>query len=211
MNIESPKRAYRQSARAAAAEATGERILDAFVGLLQRRWFEEIRLEDVARDAGVTVQTVLRRFGSKEGLLGAMHRRMDEQIRRRRGVAPGDVTGVIDALIEDYESIGDLTIRLLAQEDRYPALKAVTDEGRAGHRAWMANAFAPWLESLAAERGRRATDALVAAGDVYVWKLLRRDMVRPVAEYRALVERMCAAAIEVSREEMFGKSRSRTT
>lgn len=210
MNMDSPRRVYRQSTRAAAAEATGERILDAFAGHMGRRWFDEIRLEDVARDAGVTVQTVLRRFGSKEQLLEAMHRRMDGQIRRRRGVTPGDVQGVIAALVEDYEAVGDLAIRLLAQEDRYPALKAVTDEGRAGHRQWMAQAFAPWLDGLDDEAGRRATDALVAAGDVYVWKLLRRDMARPVAEYRMLVERLCCAAIGASTGEVFGKTGSKT-
>lgn len=211
MNMDSPKRVYRQSARAAAAEATGERILDAFVDHLNRRWFDEIRLEDVARDAGVTVQTVLRRFGSKEQLLDAMHRRMNSQIRRRREVAPGDIGGVISALVEDYEEVGDLVMRMLAQEQRYAALKEVTDEGRATHRQWMASAFEPWLDRLDKAARRRATDALVAAGDVYVWKLLRRDMGRPVTEYRALVERMCAAAIGVSQGEMFKPVRSKTT
>src|SRR5215207_7199490 len=86
MNIAVPKRVYRQSARALAAEATGERILDAFDSQFRKRWFDEIRLEGVAREAGVTIQTVIRRFGAKEGLLDAMHQRLGGEIRQRREV-----------------------------------------------------------------------------------------------------------------------------
>ncbi len=210
MNMSAPKRIYRQSVRAAAAAATGDRILDAFEHRLQKRWFDEIRLEDVAADAGVTVQTVLRRFGSKEQLLDAVHRRMRSRIVRRRGVTAGDVAGVVNALAEDYEQIGELVLRMLAQEDRHPAFRTVTDEGREMHRYWMSQAFAPWLDQMDAETRRCATDALVAAGDVYVWKLLRRDMGRPVSEYCALVERMCCAAIGISQGEMFNSVRSKT-
>lgn len=202
MNIAVPRRAYRQSARAAAAEATGERILDAFAAQLRERWYDEIRLEEVARDAGVTVQTVLRRFGSKERLLDAMHERLGREIRGRREVRSGDVCGAIDSLVEDYEEVGDLVMRTLAQEDRYPACRKMTDIGRAMHRAWIGKAFEPWLEAMAPEDRRRATDALVVAGDIYVWKLIRKDMKRPVAEYRALVENMCAAAIGVPPERL---------
>lgn len=205
MNIEVPKRAYRQSARAAAAEATGERILDAFADHLRRQWFDEIRLEDVAQDAGVTIQTVIRRFGSKEGLLDAMHERLGGEIRQRREVAPGDIAGAIASIVEDYEKVGDLIMRTLAQEDRYAAVRAMTDVGRAMHREWIGKAFEPWLERLAPDDRRRASDALVVAGDIYVWKLIRRDMQRPVAEYRALVEKLCAAAIGVSLEQMLAR------
>ena len=38
MNSESPKRAYRQSARALAAEGTATRILDAFESGITARW-----------------------------------------------------------------------------------------------------------------------------------------------------------------------------
>ena len=206
MNIEAPKRTYRQSARAVAAEATGERILDAFADHLRREWFDVIRLEDVAHDAGVTVQTVIRRFGSKEGLLDAMHQRLGQEIRQRREVAPGDIAGAIAAIVEDYEKVGDLIMRTLAQEDRYAAVRAMTDVGRAMHRQWIGRAFEPWLEQLAPDVRRRATDALVVAGDIYVWKLIRRDMQRPVPEYRVLVERMCAAAIGVTPEQMLAES-----
>src|SRR3712207_6615207 len=104
MNVAAPRRAYRQSSRAAAAEATGERILLAFRNRLEQGWLEEIRLEDVARDAGVTVQTVIRRFGGKEGLLEVAAQRVGEAVELRRAVEPGDVAAAVAALIGDYEA-----------------------------------------------------------------------------------------------------------
>ena len=203
-----PKRTYRQSARAQAAEATAARILDVFAAALRERWFDEIRLDEVAREAGVTVQTVIRRFGSKEGLLDAMHERLGSEIRQRRDVAAGDVDGAVASIVEDYEKVGDLVMRSLAQEERYAAVKAMTDLGRAMHREWTAKAFEPWLEPMAPDSRRRAVDALVVAADIYVWKLLRRDMGRPLEEYRALVETMCSAAIGVPPERLFNQNTS---
>lgn len=206
MNMAVPKRAYRQSARARAAEATAASILDAFAEQLRERWFDEIRLEDVARDAGVSVQTVIRRFGSKEGLLDAMHERLGDEIRQRRQVEPGDAAGAVASIVEDYETVGDLVMRTLAQEDRYAAVRTMTDIGRAMHREWMASAFAPWLDRMTPQARRRATDALVVAGDIYVWKLIRRDMRRPVEEYKTLMETMCAAALGVTPKRLFQPS-----
>jgi AcrR family transcriptional regulator len=196
MNIESPpKRAYRQSARAQATEETAERIIEVFAGRLRDSWLEEIRLEDVAREAGVTVQTVIRRFGGKDGLLDGACERLNREIERRRAVAPGDVTAAVEVLTKDYEITGDVVMRMLGQEDRYPAVQRVTDVGRTFHRHWLAAAFAPWLDAMSRADAERRLDALVIATDVYVWKLLRRDMGRPLSEYRDRVETLIAAAI----------------
>ena len=61
------------------------------------------------------MQTVIRRFGSKEGLLDAMHERLGAEIRNRRSVEPGDLRGAVRSS-EDYEQIGELILRTLAQE-----------------------------------------------------------------------------------------------
>jgi AcrR family transcriptional regulator len=206
MNATSPKRVYRQSARARAALENGERILQVFARHMRERWFDEIRLDDIAREAGVTPQTVIRRFGNKEGLLDAMHERLGEEIRVRREVAEGDVARAVSAIVEDYEATGDLIVRTLAQEDRYEAVKAMTDVGRCMHRNWIAQAFAPWLRDVSEDERRHRLDALVVAADIYVWKLLRRDMKRPVAEYRMQLENLMAAAIGVSPSELFNPS-----
>ncbi len=197
------KRPYRQTARAAAAEATAQRILDAFTSRLRDRWFDEITLDDIAQEAGVTVQTVIRRFGGKDGLLDAAHQRFGTEIRRRRDVPQGDAARALDAIIDDYETIGDLIIRVLAQEDRYAPLRAVSDIGRAVHRAWTGEIFAPWLRLLPERDRTSAHDALVVATDIYVWKLVRRDMNRSRAELRAIMAQMIAAALRVPEQDLF--------
>ena len=203
MNIEAPeKRPYRQSARALAAEATAERILGSFTQRLRDQWYDEIRLEDVANDSAVTIQTVIRRFGGKDGLLKAAGEELGKEVTARRTLPAADPASAIRVLIEDYEQSGDLVIRALAQEDRHPALKRVTDIGRASHRAWIESVFAPWLEHKTAAARQRCTDALVVASDVYVWKLVRRDMRRPVAEYQSILTRMLAAALEIDAKEL---------
>lgn len=192
-------RPYQQGARAVAAEATGERILNAFLARIETQWFDEITLEAVARDAGVTVQTVIRRFGGKEALMGAAIGHFGQAVIRRRAAQPGDIRRIIAAVTEDYEVSGDMVVRLIAQEDRFPALKAAGDIGRAHHRAWLSTMFAAWLESLPDEPRTRRLDALVVATDLYVWKLLRRDMGRSVEAFQTLVESLIHAALESPR------------
>ncbi|MBI5310173.1 MAG: TetR family transcriptional regulator [Actinobacteria bacterium] len=60
-------RPYSMTQRAAAANATAERILDAAVETFMESF--DLPLREVARRAGVTEQTVIRRFGGKQQLL----------------------------------------------------------------------------------------------------------------------------------------------
>lgn len=198
MKNDSPPRAYRQTARAAAAAETAGRILDAFMARMECCWFDEIRLEDVAADAGVTVQTVIRRFGGKEGLLEAGQKVMETNIKSARAIPAGNVAGALDVIITEYEALGSLVMRLLAQEDRYAPIRATTDVGRAHHREWVGSIFQPWLDPMSPERRLRAHDALVIALDIYVWKLVRVDMQRSTAELRHMMLSMCAGALGIT-------------
>lgn len=181
------KRAYRQGARAAAAEQNGTRIIEAFQRRMREDWFEQITLDEIATEAEVTVPTIIRRFGSKEGLLQAAWELFSDDVQARRASSPGDVAGAVRAVVEDYEIMGDLIVRALAQEERFPSLKAANNGGRAGHRAWVERCFSPWLDNLATTARRRRVDALVAATDVYVWKLVRRDMGRSAQHLKAVM------------------------
>jgi AcrR family transcriptional regulator len=170
------KRPYRMQARAAAAAATGERILDAAVAVFWQRPVDDIPLEEVARRAGISLQTVIRRFGGKHDLLAAAAQRETERVRRQRGQAPvGDVQGAVRNLLDHYEELGLPVLRLLAQEDRSPALRALADRGRADHAAWCERVFAPALTGLRGVRRTRRLAQLIAVTDVLTWKLLRRD------------------------------------
>jgi AcrR family transcriptional regulator len=168
-------RQYRMGARAEATAATGERIIAAATELFLTRQYEEVALGDVARLAGVTVQTLIRRFGSKEGLVAAAAEVGSGKVREQRNEAPiGDVAGAVRNLFEHYEQWGDRVLLMLSQEGRVEPLRRITDAGRALHREWVERTFSPWLR----DRGKRSQQRLaqlVAVTDVYVWKLFRRD------------------------------------
>ena len=184
------RRPYRMSVRAEAAAATADRILDASVALFWERPSEQISLDEVARRAGVTVQTVIRRFGGREGLFSAALERETERVRRQRDEAPvGDVAAAVRVLVEHYEAMGDEVLKILAEEDHIPGVRAITDRGRAVHRQWCERVFAPALSRLDDRQRRRRLAQLVAVCDVYTWKLLRRQagLSRSQAEL-ALVE-----------------------
>jgi AcrR family transcriptional regulator len=163
-------------ARAEAAAATGERILDAAVEEFWERPVEDISLDEVARRAGVSVQTVIRRFGGKDGLFQAAAEREVGSIRDQRDQAPlGDAVGAVHVLIDHYEATGDRVLKLLTEEKSLPRLKEIVDVGRAVHRDWCARVFAQSLAGLKGVDQRRRLAQLVAVCDVYTWKLLRRD------------------------------------
>lgn len=163
------------SARAEAAAATGERILDAATELFWERPTDQILLSEVARRAGVTVQTVIRRFGTKDDLMGAAAERQFARTAEERRTPADDPDRAVDVLLDHYETQGAGVLRLLAAEESSPALARFADLGRRLHVEWCEHAFGSALAGLAgADRARRLAQ-VVAVCDVYVWKLLRLD------------------------------------
>lgn len=164
-------------ARAQAAAASGERILSSAWQRFCERPYEEVRLTDIASDAQVTVQTLHSRFGTKEDLFVAAWRWFARpQGIRRDQVAVGNFRAGIRALYDDYERDGDAVLRLMAQEERIPAVREMIDSGRAYHHEWVGRVFAPLLDGLGSAARERRHIELIVATDLLVWKLLRRDM-----------------------------------
>lgn len=74
-------------------------------------------LPEVAARAGVSVQTVLRQFGTRDGLLDAATSYVSEQLRSQNPTAPGDVGTALNALFDHFDARGDvIIIMLLGQE-----------------------------------------------------------------------------------------------
>jgi AcrR family transcriptional regulator len=164
------------SARAAATEATRERIIDVAVEAFSSNWYDEVTVRGVASDAGVALQTVRNHFPTKDELFLAAIERIAASIDSVRGaVTPGDIDGAISTLADDYERTGDANLRLLAVEERVPVVQPVMARGRAGHQAWVERVFASALSGLRGKARSRRVAQLVAVTDVYTWKLLRRD------------------------------------
>jgi AcrR family transcriptional regulator len=167
------QRPYRRGARAQAAEATAQAIIAAARVLFAQRPYDEVSLPVIAERAEVTVQTVLRRFGSKEELFAAAARQRSGQIRSDREAAPpGDITH----LVAHYERWGDEQAHLLTQEARVTAIRAITDAGRRYHRDWVTRAYGPAVAKLPPATRRRKLAQLTALTDLATWRLLRREL-----------------------------------
>jgi AcrR family transcriptional regulator len=181
-------RTYRMQARADAAEQTGRAILAAAGALWREKALDEVTLQEIAERAGVTVQTVIRRFGSKDGVFEAAIEADASGVEAERDVAPaGDVDGALAVLLDHYERDGDAVLRTLALEGRLAAADAIVGRGRKAHREWCARVFAPWLPARSAAGYAARLDAFVAATDICLWKLFRRDLGRSAGRTRQVI------------------------
>jgi len=200
--MKAERRVYRSEARAAAADETRSKIVEAAIEAFLAGWYDEVTLRQVADRAGVALQTVVNHFGSKEQLFAAGVDTLQPRIEALRNTAPvDDLDAAVTVVVDHYEVTGDAIIRALAMEDRVPALKPILTRGRRFHRAWVERVFAaPLAEVPSGAPRRRAVAAYVAALDVYVWKRLRRDLRLSRADTVAVMQSL-AAGLSTQRTE----------
>ncbi|HEX2077248.1 MAG TPA: TetR/AcrR family transcriptional regulator, partial [Longimicrobium sp.] len=178
---------------------TARDILAAAVALWRERPIDEITLADIAERAGVSVRTVIRRFGSREGVIAACIRADAAGIEAERGQAlPGDVGEALQVLLMHYERDGDAVLRTLALEEKVPEARAIARAGRAAHREWCARVFAAHLPPAGDDAHAVRLDAFVAATDLYAWKLLRRDLGRSVDDTARVIRALVDGLVSLS-------------
>jgi len=183
------KRRYVMRERAESTAATRERIVHATITTAMERRTLEVTLMEVSERAGVTVQTVLRHFGSREGLLDAATAVAGAEVDAERRVTPGDVREAVRAVVGHYERVGDFVVALLAESQRSERARAITEPGKALHREWVREHFAPYLMRLDDVGAEALADLLVVGTDLYTWVLLRRDrgLTRAQTEQRMIM------------------------
>jgi AcrR family transcriptional regulator len=183
-------RSYTMGARAEAVAETRQRIVEALFELGRERMFPDISLDDVAAAAGVSVQTILRHFQSRAGLIEVTMDHAITAVTEERVAPVGDVDAAVAVIVDHYEDRGQTALLMLAQESSDPQVAELTRRGRALHRTWVVDVFAPFV-------GERdpLIDLLVVATDVYTWKLLRLDRRFSRARTEQLIHRMVSALL----------------
>lgn len=185
------KRVYRMSLRAASAAQTEHDIFNATATLWNEMPLNEITLDLVAERAGVSVRTVIRRYGSKESLFEAcIQNRVANTEMQRDNAITGDIESAIDSLLSDYEAYGDAMIKTQSSEEQLPEARKIVQAGRRYHREWCARVFAPFLPGKADPDYKLALSAFYAATDIYHWKLLRQDLRHSRKDTRAIFVRL---------------------
>lgn len=161
--------------RAKDAELTAERIVDAMLTRLRSTPYEHIRIDDIAADAGVTGQTVIRRFGSKPALMNAtVERELGRIVAAREAAAHASALDTIRALVLHYELYGALILKTYSEAPLVPGLPEITARGREYHVDWCRRAF-PLEPTLTESDRARRTAQIVAICDATTWRILRFD------------------------------------
>jgi len=164
-------------ARAEAVEQTRRQILDAATVLFAERPFDLVSLADIARSSRIALATVVRQFQTKDQLFAAAIADASHVLESQIDEMPeNDPAAAVRLGLDGYERFGDVIVRLLAQEDRLPAIRKATDHGRKEHARWIRRAFSTVLARLDARRRNVRYAQLIAATDVLFWKVLRRDL-----------------------------------
>ena len=188
-------RPYVQRVRAERSAETHTRILEAVVALVAERGTPDVTLAEVAMRAGVSVQTVLRRFGSGDGLRAEMLEHALRLVREERRSPTGDLAAAVAAVVDQYERRGDAVLALLAHEATSAQVREFTDQGRLEHRRWVERVFQPALHGAAEPDREELTDVLVVATDIATWRLLRRDRGLSRADVEARMRRLVSAVV----------------
>lgn len=182
-------RPYTQGARAEATARTRARILDATFALAQEKLSLEIVLTDVAERSGVSVQTILRHFGTRDGLFDAAREHGTAEVVQERDTPVGDADAAVAVIVAHYEHRGAFVLSMLAQARFDQRVADVVRGGAEVHRRWVAATFAPQLA--ASNAPAELLDLLVVATDIGTWSLLRHgaghDRDTTTARLRALV------------------------
>jgi AcrR family transcriptional regulator len=179
MNAGPTARPYTQVVRAAAQERTRTALLDAADAAFFSGSWEQTSLTEIAAAAGVTKQTLLRHFGSKEGLASRAAQRGQQQVRDQRWSTPtDDVPGAVDNLLDHYDEFGGRAMKIAAGLASLGGGE-MDDIGRTArqiHYDWVDHAFGTWLRRTRGETRARRRAGLIAVCDVQTWWLLSHDL-----------------------------------
>lgn len=167
---ETAAREYRSELRDGQAQATRERILDAAMRVMARG-IASLSVPAVAREAGVSVPTVYRHFGTKRDLLAAVYPHAARQAGLDRLVPPSSIDGLRDGVREYFGRLDGM-----GSDARAAMASIAADEVRG---ATMANRMPVW-ERLAdsvrpplapADRDRlvRVLAVLVTSASMRMW------------------------------------------
>jgi AcrR family transcriptional regulator len=127
MKEAAPTRPYRQRRRAEAAEARTAAIREAALAAFMAKPFDQITLADVAEQAGVGVQTLIRRVQTKDGLVRAVREWIAAQIEEARGEP-----------VSDPDALAAALLRLAGEPRLRASLGAKAREEIATNRTWDA-------------------------------------------------------------------------
>jgi AcrR family transcriptional regulator len=195
--IAEPARSYRSELREQQSVATRERILDATMQVLARG-LAEVTVPAVAREAGVSVPTVYRHFGTKRDLLAALQPHLQRRAGIDRIAPPDSIDGLrssLVALIGAMDGLDDVARAALAS----PAgeeVRRIHGPNRFRLGRTIADGVAPELPVADRDRVARLLLVMTSSSALRMW---REQLGRSVEEIADEIDRAVRAVIASAR------------
>lgn len=198
----SAPRTYQSDLRTEQAEETRRRILDAALRVMATG-LASLSIPAVAREAGVSVPTVYRHFGTKAALLAQMY----PHAARRAGLdgvpdpaAVRDVKTAVRAVIERLDALDDVSRAAFASPIA-DEVRHATMPSRYARIRRLGESIEPPLSAAALDRITRLLVVLISQSSLRTW----RDHLGVSAEQSADdVDWILRAAIAAARAEEGG-------
>ena len=164
-------RTYRSGLRAQQADETRVRILDATVRVMARG-VASVSIPDVAREAGVSVPTIYRHFGTKAELLAAVYPHLTHRTSLDAMVVPRSVDEFRDfvrSIFDRLDSFDDLA-RAAAASPAAEEARHVTMPDRLAMSRRFVETLAPTLPEVEQDRIARLLVVLTASSALRMWR-----------------------------------------
>lgn len=190
-----PVRRYRSELRNEQAEATRSRILDAALRVMARG-IASLSVPAVAREAGVSVPTVYRHFGTKRDLLAAIFPHVVGRAGLDELVPPRSIDELgsgVRALFERLDAAGDLA-RAAHASPAIEEVRRVDMPARLDFSRRLADSVVPKLARGDRDRIARLLTILISASALRVWRDHLRSSVDEAADDIDWVIRAAIAA-----------------
>jgi AcrR family transcriptional regulator len=166
-----PARAYSSELRAQQAGATRARILDATIRVLGRG-IASVSIPEVAREAGVSVPTVYRHFGSKDDLLAAVYHHVAKRVGADDIPDPATIDDLRDgirAVFRTVDAFSDLERAALASPGANET-RHLTMPQRLERLSQIADSVRPRLARADRDRITRLLVVLTASASLRMWR-----------------------------------------
>jgi AcrR family transcriptional regulator len=164
-------RTYRSQLRADHAQETRGRILDAAVRVMARG-IASVSIPAVAREAGVSVPTVYRHFGTKRDLLAALYPHVVRRAGLHELVIPRSIDELLDGLpayFERTDSLGDLA-RLAMASPASDETRRINMPDRLAIFRGLADSIVPKPSQPDRDRIARVLVILTASSALRLWR-----------------------------------------
>jgi AcrR family transcriptional regulator len=164
-------RPYRSSLRAEQAEETRSRVLDAALRVMESG-VASLSIPAVAREAGVSVPTVYRHFGTKADLLAQLY----PHVARRHGLdrlpdpaSLDDFRTSLRAIFERVDALDDLARAAMASPVA-DEVRHATIQGRFERLRRLGDSIEPRLSTADHDRITRLLVVLTASASLRMWR-----------------------------------------